>query len=121
MREIQEEGYKSYNKKYLSQFTIVSRYHYYCFGCNNRLNMSPEDKFNSVITEMKKILEEITSGQFADEWIAESESGRANFNALRKAGADHPIEKTGKELRSMMPWISAGRKSVAETSGGAQD
>ena len=71
--------------------------------------------------EMKKILDEIVSGQFADEWIAESESGRKNFNALRAAGAEHPIEKTGKELRAMMPWISAGRKSVAETSGGAQD
>ena len=71
--------------------------------------------------EMKKILDEIVSGQFADEWIAESESGRANFNALRKAGADHPIETTGKQLRSMMPWISSGRKSVSETSGGAQD
>jgi ketol-acid reductoisomerase len=70
--------------------------------------------------EMKKILEEITSGKFADEWIAESESGRENFNALRKAGAEHPIETVGKELRSMMPWISAGRKSVTETSGGAQ-
>ncbi|HEY6533371.1 MAG TPA: ketol-acid reductoisomerase [Acidimicrobiales bacterium] len=70
--------------------------------------------------EMKKILEEITSGKFAEEWIAESESGRANFNALRKEGADHAIETTGKELRAMMPWISAGRKSVAETSGGAQ-
>ncbi|MBU3700531.1 MAG: ketol-acid reductoisomerase [Acidimicrobiia bacterium] len=70
--------------------------------------------------EMKTILAEITSGRFADEWIAESESGRTRFNELRKAGAEHPIEKTGKELRAMMPWISAGRKSVAETSGGAQ-
>jgi ketol-acid reductoisomerase len=70
--------------------------------------------------EMKRILEEITSGKFADEWIAESESGRENFNALRKAGAEHPIETVGKELRSMMPWISAGRKSVTESSGGAQ-
>ena len=69
---------------------------------------------------MKKILEEITSGQFADEWVAESESGHANFDACRNAGAEHPIETTGKELRAMMPWISAGRKSVAETSGGAQ-
>jgi ketol-acid reductoisomerase len=70
--------------------------------------------------EMKRILEEITSGKFADEWIAESESGRENFNALRKTGAEHPIETVGKDLRSMMPWISAGRKSVTESSGGAQ-
>ncbi len=68
--------------------------------------------------EMKKILKEITSGKFAKEWIAESESGRANFNALRKAGADHAIEKTGKELRAMMPWISAGKQKVSDASGG---
>ena len=68
--------------------------------------------------EMKKILAEIVEGTFAEEWIAESESGRANFNALRKAGAEHPIEKTGAELRSMMPWISAGKAKVADISGG---
>ena len=67
---------------------------------------------------MEKILKEITSGKFAREWVAESESGRANFNALRKAGRDHPIEKTGSELRAMMPWISAGKQKVAEVSGG---
>jgi ketol-acid reductoisomerase len=68
--------------------------------------------------EMRKILKEITSGKFAKEWIAESESGRVNFNALRKKGAEHPIEKTGAELRAMMPWISQGKKKVAEVSGG---
>ena len=68
--------------------------------------------------EMKKILAEIVSGQFADEWVAESESGRANFNALRARGAEHAIEKTGSELRGMMPWISAGKKKVSEVSGG---
>ena len=67
---------------------------------------------------MEKILKEITSGKFAREWVAESESGRANFNALRKLGRDHPIEKTGAELRAMMPWISAGKQKVAEVSGG---
>jgi ketol-acid reductoisomerase len=68
--------------------------------------------------EMKKILKEITSGKFAKEWIAESEGGRANFNALRAAGAEHPIEVVGKELRGMMPWISAGKQKVSEASGG---
>ena len=67
---------------------------------------------------MQKILKEIQSGKFAKEWIAESESGRENFNALRKAGREHPIEKTGSELRAMMPWISAGKQKVAEVSGG---
>ena len=67
---------------------------------------------------MQKILKEIQSGRFAKEWIAESESGRENFNALRKAGREHPIEKTGAELRAMMPWISAGKGKVADISGG---
>ncbi len=69
-------------------------------------------------TEMRKILKEITSGKFAKEWIAESESGRVRFNELRAAGAKHPIEEVGSELRAMMPWISAGRTKVAEASGG---
>ncbi len=67
---------------------------------------------------MQKILKEIQSGKFAKEWIAESESGRANFNALRAAGASHQIEEVGKNLRSMMPWISAGKQKVSEASGG---
>lgn len=68
--------------------------------------------------EMKKILDEIQSGQFADEWVAESESGRANYHRLQQAGKDHPIETVGAKLRSMMPWISAGRTKVADASGG---
>jgi ketol-acid reductoisomerase len=68
--------------------------------------------------EMKRVLAEITSGQFADEWIAESEAGRDTFNALRNKGKDHPIEATGARLRSMMPWISAGKQKVADASGG---
>ena len=68
--------------------------------------------------EMRKILKEITSGKFAKEWVAESESGRGRFNELRAAGREHPIEKVGAELRAMMPWISAGRQKVAEASGG---
>jgi ketol-acid reductoisomerase len=67
---------------------------------------------------MQKILKEIQSGKFAKEWIAESESGRAKFNELRRAGASHQIEEVGKRLRSMMPWISAGKQKVSEASGG---
>jgi ketol-acid reductoisomerase len=72
----------------------------------------------STKAEMKKILDEIVSGKFAEEWVNESDSGRANFNALRARGAEHAIEKTGSELRAMMPWISAGKKKVSEVSGG---
>jgi ketol-acid reductoisomerase len=68
--------------------------------------------------EMKKILKEIKSGKFAKEWIAESESGRARFNELRAAGAAHPIEKVGAELRAMMPFLGAGKQKVADISGG---
>jgi ketol-acid reductoisomerase len=71
--------------------------------------------------EMKKILSEIQSGAFAEEWIAESRGGRARFNELREKGRTHQIEVVGKELRGMMPWISAGKQSVEEASGGAQD
>ena len=73
---------------------------------------------DSTKAEMKRILDEIVSGRFADEWVAESDSGRKNFSAFRKRGKTHPIEKTGAELRSMMPWISAGKQKVAEVSGG---
>ena len=72
----------------------------------------------AVKAEMKQILGEITSGQFAEEFVGEVRSGGANFEALRKRGAEHQIETVGKELRSMMPWISAGKKSVTEISGG---
>ncbi len=55
--------------------------------------------------EMKKILEEVQSGEFAKEWILENQASRPAFNALRKKDREHLIEKVGKELRSMMPWI----------------
>jgi ketol-acid reductoisomerase len=67
---------------------------------------------------MKTILEEIQTGKFAEEWIAESDSGRKRFSELRNAGKNHPIEKVGAQLRGMMPWISKGKKKVSEVSGG---
>ena len=67
---------------------------------------------------MKVILAEIQSGQFAEEWVAESNSGRKNFLRMEAEGKDHLIETVGSELRAMMPWISSGKTSVAETSGG---
>lgn len=56
-------------------------------------------------TEMKKILSEIQSGQFAKEWILENKANRPVFNALSKKGEDHPIEEVGARLRAMMPWL----------------
>jgi ketol-acid reductoisomerase len=67
---------------------------------------------------MKGILGEIQSGQFADEWVNESESGRANYHRLQAEGKQHPIEIVGAQLRAMMPWISAGKQSVKDASGG---
>jgi ketol-acid reductoisomerase len=68
--------------------------------------------------EMKRILEEIQDGRFAEEWIAENRAGRPRFNELRAKGRDHPIEKVGAELRAMMPWIAAGKARPQDVSGG---
>ncbi|WP_028951196.1 ketol-acid reductoisomerase [Sulfurihydrogenibium subterraneum] len=58
----------------------------------------------------KKILEEIQEGEFAKEWILENVANRPHFNALVKKDEEHPVEKVGKELRKMMPWL--GGKSL---------
>lgn len=55
--------------------------------------------------EMKKILSEVKDGSFAKEWIAENEAGCPKFGELREKEKKHLIEKVGKELRSMMPFI----------------
>ena len=56
--------------------------------------------------EMKKILQEIQSGQFVKEWVKEYKGGLKNYNKLLNTGAKHPIEKTGTYLRGMMPWMA---------------
>lgn len=55
--------------------------------------------------EMRKILNEIQTGQFAKEFVLENQSGKAGFNAMRRREAEHPIESVGTELRSMMTWL----------------
>jgi ketol-acid reductoisomerase len=55
--------------------------------------------------EMKKILGEIQSGDFAREWMQENKDGRTNYNKLTEQQLERPIEKIGTELREMMPWI----------------
>ncbi len=70
------------------------------------LTRGPRIINKSVREEIKKILAEIQSGEFAREWILENQAGRPMFNLLRKQGLQHPIEKIGKELRKMMPWLS---------------
>src|ERR671929_256894 len=54
---------------------------------------------------MKKILEDIQSGEFAREWIAENRAGAENFQRLREEATGHRVEQVGKDLRAMMPWI----------------
>ncbi len=54
---------------------------------------------------MKKVLEEIQSGEFAREWIAENRAGGENLSRMREEGAKHPIEGVGKDLRDTMSWI----------------
>ncbi|MCC5952335.1 MAG: ketol-acid reductoisomerase [Acidimicrobiia bacterium] len=68
--------------------------------------------------EMSTILDEIRSGAFASEWVAESEAGRPKFTELEDAGKQHPIEEVGGKLRAMMPWISEGKTKVQDASGG---
>ena len=58
---------------------------------------------------MKKILEEIQSGEFAKEWMNEHRSGQTQFQAMRRKHAEHPIEKVGEKLRTLMPWIAEGK------------
>jgi ketol-acid reductoisomerase len=64
--------------------------------------------------EMKKILGEVQSGQFAREWLAEHRSGGKNFARLRQADLSHPIEVVGAELRAMMPWTEEGKAARAK-------
>ncbi len=64
-----------------------------------------------IITEetratMRKLLADIQSGAYAEEWIEENAKGRPNFNARRAAERQHPIEQVGRELRRMMPWLN---------------
>ncbi len=65
---------------------------------------------NRIITEetreeMRQILREVQTGEFAREWILENQAKRPVFNALRREQAAHPMEKVGEKLRSMMGWL----------------
>ena len=62
-----------------------------------------------VRSEMKKLLQDIQSGQFADEWMAECASGKPRFKQLETDGLQHPIETVGARLRGMMPWLKERR------------
>ena len=61
----------------------------------------------NVKKNMQKVLEQIQSGEFAKEWIAENDEGLHRFKQMREKNKEHGVEKVGKELRSMMPWLES--------------
>jgi ketol-acid reductoisomerase len=58
---------------------------------------------------MKRLLADIQSGKFANEWIDEYRKGLKNFRRMREEGARHPLEEVGGRLRSFMPWLQSER------------
>jgi ketol-acid reductoisomerase len=58
---------------------------------------------------MKKLLADIQSGKFANEWIAEYRAGLPHFKQMRKEGEIHPVEDVGRKLRAFMPWLASDR------------
>jgi ketol-acid reductoisomerase len=80
------------------------------FSISNTAEYGDYTRGKRVITEetranMRKILAEIQSGDFAREWIAENRAGQENFKRMRAEQADTQIEHVGSELRSHMDWI----------------
>ena len=78
----------------------------------------------TVRSTMRDVLKEIQDGTFAKRWVAESDSGRAEFNRLRQADRDHPIEQVGARLRAQMPFLNpvevqAGQVQAAAGTPGA--
>ncbi len=69
------------------------------------LTRGPRIINESVKQEMKKILKEIQSGEFAREWVLECRANKPVFNALTRKGEQHLIEEVGARLRAMMPWL----------------
>ena len=66
--------------------------------------ITPETK-----AEMKRVLEDIQSGRFVRDWMAECAVGQPSFKATRRRTSEHQIEEVGARLRAMMPWIGKNR------------
>ena len=60
--------------------------------------------------QMRQVLAEIQDGSFAERWLDENSNGREGFLTMRREDAEHPIEKVGRELRSMMTWLEPVEK-----------
>lgn len=69
------------------------------------LTRGPRIINEDVKNEMRKILKEIQTGEFAKEWVLENQANRPQFNALDAMDRNHPIEQVGARLREMMPWL----------------
>ena len=69
------------------------------------LTRGPRVINEQVRAEMKRILKEIQTGEFAREWILENQANRPVFQALREREKEHLIEEVGTKLRGMMPWL----------------
>jgi ketol-acid reductoisomerase len=72
------------------------------------LTVGPKIITKDVKELMKKALERVQNGEFAREWVLENKSGQVVLKASIEAAENHPIEKVGKALRDMMPWIKRG-------------
>ena len=69
------------------------------------LTRGPRIVTDETRAEMKKILQEIQTGQFAREFVLENQAGKPGFTAMRRREAEHPIEEVGKDLRAMFSWL----------------
>ena len=68
----------------------------------------------SVRQRMREVLAEIQDGSFAARFIADQDAGAPEFQALRAAGEQHPIEAVGRELRGLMSWITTSDDDYTE-------
>ena len=73
------------------------------------LTRGPRIINKNVKNEMRKILKEIQSGEFVRDWILECKSGQLNYKAEQRNQSEKEIERVGKKLRKMMPWISSNK------------
>ena len=72
----------------------------------------PKIVTDEVRAAMRRMLADIQSGSFAREWIGETRGGAPRFQAMRRAEAEHPIERVGARLRAMMPWTEEGSSGL---------
>src|SRR6266480_947044 len=84
------------------------------FECLHELKLIVDMMYEGVRAEMKKILREIQTGQFAREWILENQAGRPSFDKLRAEAKAHPIEEVGRRIRELMSWLRDAKKDSSE-------